>query len=975
MRSSTRVSSRSAGTPCTPPGSVARGGPVAPLRSLALLTLLLAALFLVPAAAQAPQAVPSAALTAPLDARLPLDPQVRVGTLANGLRYYIRANHRPEQRAELRLVVNAGSVVEDDDQRGLAHFVEHMAFNGTTHFAAQKLVEFMESIGMRFGPELNASTGFDQTIYQMRVPTDTPGPLRTAVQILEDWAHGMSFDPKEIDKERGVVIEEWRLGQGAGARMRDKQFPILFRGSRYATRLPIGDRETLERFPHAALTRFYHDWYRPDLMAVVAVGDFDAAEVEALVKQHFVGLPNPAKERPRSVYDVPDQAGTRFAIATDKEATGTSVSVYHKLPRREEDTVGAYRQMLVETLYNGMLNRRFSELAQKPDPPFIGASSGTGRLVRSAEVYALTASVKEDGIPRGLQALLVESERVARFGFTSSELDRQKRDLMRGIENAYAERDRRNSSGFVREYVDNFLEREPIPGVEYEYELFKRFVPGITLDEINRLAREWLRRDDTVVLVNAPDKPGLSVPDEVALRAVMSGVEQIPIAPYVDTVSSQPLLPTLPEPGTIADTHEFPSVGVTEWTLSNGAKVVVKPTDFKEDEVLFRAFAPGGTSLATDDDFVPAATAAFAVSSGGLGAFSAIDLRKRLAGTVAVAQPTFSELEQGLSGSASPKDLETLFQLIYLDFTAPRADPQVFETLKTQIKASLENRRASPGFAFQEALQAALTQDHPRARPFTPETIDKMDLDRSMAFYKARFADASGFTFVFVGKVDPAALRAFVTRYLASLPSTGPKESWKDLGIEPPAGVVKKVVRKGFEPKSQTALVFTGPFQYDRAHRNALRAMAIVLETRLRDKLREDLGATYSVGVSPSVDWAPKPEYQLAVQYGSAPERADELAATVLAEIARLKAGPVAASEVTAAHEAMLREYQTGMTQNGFWLAQLAVRYQQGQPLDDLPTYPDSLEALTPATIQDAAKTYLDTDRYVQVTLLPEEKK
>jgi zinc protease len=947
------------------------------LRRLAapLVAFPLAALLLVTASAQTPPTDPAAARTVALDARLPMDSQVRVGTLANGLRYYIRANGRPEKRAELRLVVNAGSVLEDDDQRGLAHFVEHMAFNGTTHFAAQKLVEFMESIGMRFGPELNASTGFDETIYQMRVPTDTPGPLRTAVQILEDWAHGLSFDPKEIDKERGVVIEEWRLGQGAGARMRDKQFPILFQGSRYATRLPIGDRATLETFPHAALTRFYREWYRPDLMAVIAVGDFDPAEVETLVKRHFAAIPDPSHERPRRVYDVPDVPGTRFAIATDKEATGTSVAVYHTLPVRDEGTAGAYRQMLVEALYNGMLNQRFSELAQKPDPPFIGASSGTGRLVRSAEVYALTAMVKEDGVPRGLQALLVESARVARYGFTASELDRAKRDLMRGIESAYAERTRTSSSSYVREYVDNFLEGEPSPGVAYEYELFKRFVPGITLDEIDRLARTWLGGDDTVVLVNAPDKPGLHVPDEAELRTVMSGVDRMTIAPYVDTVSDQPLVAAPPAPGTITATRAFPKVGVTQWTLSNGATVVVKPTDFKEDQVLFRAFAPGGTSLASDDDFVAASTAAFAVSSGGLGSFSAIQLRKRLAGTVASAQPTFSELEQGLSGSASPKDLETLFQLIYLDFTAPRADREVFDTLKTQIKASLENRQASPGFAFQKALQAAMTRDHPRARPFTPETVDHMDLDRSMAFYQARFADASGFTFVFVGKVDPATLRPLVERYLAALPSAGRKETWKDLGIEPPDGVVTKVVHKGLEPKSQTAMVFTGPFQYDRAHRNALRAMATVLETRLRDKLREDLGATYSVGVSPSVDWAPRKEYQLAIQFGSAPDRAAELAKAVLAEIARLKAGPVEASEVTAAREAMLREYQTGMTQNGFWLAQLAVRYQQGQPLDDLLTYPASLDALTPAVIQGAAKTYLDTGRYVQVTLLPEEKK
>jgi len=915
---------------------------------------------------------PAPAATAALDARLPVDPAIRTGTLDNGLRYYVRENRRPEKRAELRLVVDAGSVLEADDQRGLAHFVEHMAFNGTEHFEKQSLVEFMESIGMRFGPELNAATGFDDTTYMMRVPTDSPGPLGTAFRILEDWAHAVSFVPEEVDKERGVVIEEWRLGQGAGARMRDKQFPVLFEGSRYATRLPIGDKDTLERFPRERLTAFYRDWYRPDLMAVVAVGDFDGAAVEALIREHFAHLENPAPEKPRTRFDVPDQAGTRFAIATDREATTTSVAVYHKLPVRDERTVGAYRRTILESLYHGMLNRRFSELAQKPDPPFIGASSGTGRLVRGAEVYALTAVVKEDGLERGLGALVVESERVARFGFTASELDRQKRDVLRSMERLDAERDTQQSAGFADEYIRNFLEGEPIPGIAYEYELFKRFVPAIGLDEINRLAREWLRGDNTVVLVNAPDKPGLTVPDEAALAAVIDGVDTADIEPYVDTVTDQPLVADPPEPGAITATTALETVGITEWTLSNGARVVVKPTDFKEDQVLFRAFSPGGTSLASDADFVPASTAAFAVSAGGLGPFSALDLRKLLAGKVAVAQPTIGSLEEGLSGSASPRDLETLFQLIYLEFTAPRADAQVFGVLKGQFKASLANRQASPSVVFQEALQTTLTQNHLRARPVTPETIDQMDLDKSMAFYKDRFADAGDFTFLFVGSVTPEMLRPLVVRYLASLPATGRKETWRDEGIRPPKGVVTKEVRKGVEPKSQTAIVFTGPFEYDRPHRNAIRAMGLVLETRLREKLREDLGGTYGVSVSPSTQWAPTEEYQLMIQFGSAPERAEELSRVVFDEVARLKAGPVTAAEVTAVHEALFRDFETGMTENGFWLTQLAAYYRKGESPADLLTYSASLDRIGPATIQDAAKEYLNVENYAKVTLQPE---
>jgi zinc protease len=561
---------------------------------------------------------------------------------------------------------------------------------------------------------------------------------------------------------------------------------------------------------------------------------------------------------------------------------------------------------------------------------------------------------------------------VARFGFTASELDRQKRDVLRSMERINAERDTQDSAGFAGEYIRNFLEDEPIPGITYEYELFKRFVPAIGLDEINRLAREWLRGDNTVVLVNAPDKPGLTVPDGSALAAVINGVDTAEITPYVDTVTDQPLVADPPEPGAITDTRTLEAVGITEWTLSNGARVVVKPTDFKEDQVLFRAFSPGGTSLATDEDFIPASTAAFAVAAGGVGPFSILDLRKLLAGKVAVAQPTIGNLEEGLSGSASPRDLETLFQLVYLQFTAPRADPQIFGVLQGQFKASLANRQASPGVVFQETLQTTMTQNHLRARPVTPEMIDQMDLDKSMAFYKDRFGDAGDFTFVFVGSVTPEALRPLATRYLASLPSTGREETWKDEGIRPPTGVVTREVRKGIEPKSQTAIVFTGPFEYDRAHRNAIRAMGLVLETRLREKLREDLGGTYGVSVSPSTQWAPTQEYQLMIQFGSAPERAEELSTVVFEEVARLKAGPVTAEEVTAAHEALYRDFETGMTENGFWLAQLAAYYRQGESPADLLVYPASLDRIGPATIQDAAKQYLNVENYAKVTLLPE---
>ena len=615
------------------------------------------------------------AATAALTAKIPLDPTITTGRFANGLRYYVRTNKKPEKRAELRLVVNAGSILEDRDQSGLAHFVEHMAFNGTKHFPKQETVKFLESIGMRFGPSVNAFTSFDETVYMLEVPTDKPDVLDKAFLILEDWAHNVSFDDAEIDKERGVITEEWRLRRGAGARMQDKQFPILFKGSRYAERLPIGDMEVVQSFKHERLKKFYEDWYRPELMAVVAVGDFDKAAIETLVKNHFETIPASAATKLRPTYDVPEQPGTLYAIATDKEASGTSVAVYSKMPARDQTTIGAYRQQIVERLFSGMLSTRFSEMAQKPDAPFLGAGAGRGQFVRPLEVSTLSAGVKEDGIERGLDALFSEALRVEKFGFTATEFDRVKRNTMRGLERAVTEKENTPSASLADEYVRNFTDGEPSPGIEYEMALHARFLPEITLNEVNALAKQWVPDKNRVVLVNAPDKPGLAVPDQAKLASVIASAEKKELTAYVDTVGTQPLLDSAPKAGAITKTATKDAFGITEWELSNGVKVVLKPTKFKEDEVIFQAFSPGGTSLASDADFIPAQTAAQVVASGGLGKFSAIDLRKMLTGKVASARPFIGELDEGLRGSASRKDLETMFQLIYLTFTAPRADP------------------------------------------------------------------------------------------------------------------------------------------------------------------------------------------------------------------------------------------------------------------------------------------------------------
>jgi zinc protease len=915
-------------------------------------------------------AVPAA--TAPLTATIPIDPAVTTGQFANGLRYYIRRNGKPENRAELRLVVNAGSVLEADDQQGLAHFVEHMAFNGTQNFPKLEIVKFMESIGMRFGPSINAFTSFDETVYMLAVPTENREVLDRALLVLEDWAQRVSFDPAEIDKERGVIMEEWRLRRGASARIQDQQLPVLLAGSRYATRLPIGKPEIIQNFRHDRLIQFYRDWYRPELMSVIAVGDFDPVVVEGLIRSHFASLPASRGGPPRTPHAVPERKTPAYVIATDREQPTTTVTVVNLMPTRDESTIGSYRRTIVEGVFSSMLSARFLEMGQKPDAPFLGAAAGRGSFVRTAEGSQLAAAVKEDGIDRGLEALFVEAERVTKFGFTATELDRVKRNMARSIERAAAEKDNQQSADLAAEYSRNYLEREPIPGIVYEDALYKRFLPGITLEELNALARTWSPESSRVVMISAPEKPGLAPPTEARLRTVIAGATGKATTPYDDGATSAPLLATVPNPGTIAGTTTKPAVGITEWTLSNGVRVVLKPTTFKQDEIVFRGFRYGGSSLASDADFVPASTAAQVASVGGVGALSLADLRKVMTGVIASASPSIGSYEESISGGGSPKDLEAMMQLIYLRFTQPRADPEVFGVMRDQTKAQLVNQTATPGFAFQQALNDALNGGHLRTRPMTPELVDQMNLEKSMAFYKERFADANGFTFVFVGTFEIATMRPLVERYLASLPSTSRSSTWRDVGIRRPTDVVKRRVAKGIEPQSQTQIVFTGPFRNDQAHRIAIRAMGIVLSTRLRNALREDLGGTYSISASPTYSKVPREEYTVTIGFGSAPDRAEPLAERVFGEIETFKTSGPTAAEVNDARAALTREFETSSMQNQFLLTNIAARYQQGESVEEFFEIAKAYNTVSAADIQAAAREYLSTNRYVQVVLVPE---
>jgi len=914
-----------------------------------------------------------APLTAELDQPLPFDPQVTIGTLDNGVTYIIRVNKKPEKRAELRLVVNAGSVLEDEDQQGLAHLAEHMAFNGTRHFARQELVDYLESIGMRFGPEVNAYTSFDETVYMLKVPTDSVKMVEQGFQILEDWAHGISFEAEEIDKERGVVIEEWRLGRGAEARMRDKQFPILFRDSRYAVRLPIGQMAVIDTFHYDTIKRFYSDWYRPDLIAIIAVGDFDTDWIEALIRNHFDRIPAKENPRERSLFPVPDHEETLVAIASDPEATGSRVSLYYKQEVRDETTHGAYRDMIVQRLYNGMLNKRLWELTKTPDAPFLYGFSGQGRFVRTKEVYLLSATVRDNGIERGLEALLVEAERVARHGFTAPELERQKMELLRGMERAYQERHKTESRQYAGEYIRHFLTDEPIPGIEYEYELQKRFLPGIQVEEVNRLAREWLTDHNRIILVNIPEKEGLHVPPEAALLAIFRAVETMAIDPYHDVVSAEPLVTEEPESGPIVAEKKIPQLDLHEWTLGNGVRVLLKPTDFKNDEILFSAYSDGGTSLISDEEYVAGSTSATVIREGGVGAFSQIELQKRLAGKMVLVSPYIGELKEGLGGSSSPRDMETMFQLIYLYFTAPRQDSSAFIAFKERIRGMLENKSASPEATFQDTIQVTMSQYHHRRRPWSLELLEEMDLKKSYAFYRDRFADASDFTFVFVGNFDLNEIRPLVQTYLGGLPGLKRDEFWRDVGVEPPIGVITKKLHRGMEPKSLTRIMLTGSFDWSRQNRYELGSLARVLRIKLREVLREDLSGTYGVGVWAAPSHYPDERYRLTVNFGTAPERVPELMKVVFEQIDSLKTYGTTMKYLTKVKETQRRERETNLKKNEFWLNILETYDYHGEDLLTILKYDELVDGLSLEAIRGAAQRYLVVDNFVQVTLYPED--
>lgn len=907
---------------------------------------------------------------------LPVDPQLIRGRLENGFTYYIRVNRKPEKRAALRLVINAGSIVEDDDQRGLAHFVEHMAFNGTRHFKGREMVDFFESLGQEMGPHVNAFTDFDETLYSLEVPTGDPATLAKAFQALEDWAHGITFDEREVVKERGVLREEWRSNMGADTRMRDKWLPVVLKTSRYARRRPEGQQEIIEKASPAALRRFYKDWYRPDLMAVVAVGDFEPRQVEAWIRQHFGTLEKPKHPRPRERYGVPDNETTLVSVVTDPEETKTLIGIYHKHDASPTRTVGDYRNLILEALYRQMLNGRLGELLLKPSPPFISASVGTDSGVRSNNFSTLSFVPKQGELAQGLEALISEAKRIEAHGFTASELARAKCQLLKTSENDYQERNKIASDAFASFYVSHFLRGARIHGVEVEYQLDQKLLPGIGLQDVHRIAQRWSGDRNRVILITAPKSAAASLPKESALLAVLRRVEAAKLKPYVDAAVDRPLLAKKPRPSKVVKEKKIDALGATEWTFGNGVKLVLKPTTYQNDEIRYEAFSPGGASLTAPQDFLSTAVAAGLVSRSGLGEFSAPELTKKLACYESGVDPFIDMFEEGIRGVAAPAELETVFQRIYLSLTAPRGDADALRTIQDRLREAF--RRQSPEEEFAQLVTSVMTRNDPRFRWPTEKEVAQLNVAKSLATYRDRFGDAGDFTFVMVGNLPMKQLRPLAETYLGGLPSRGRKETAKALNVHPPRGVVKRELRRGMAAKSSVRLVFTGPYRWGPEEHFLLASMGIVLQSRLEEHLREKLGATYGVSVNAecfheSCLTIPNSEYQIDVAFDCDPAKVEQLIREVFRDIEKLKAsseGP-GAVDVENVRKQWRSYVEVQSKNNQFWLQRLKRYYSTGEIID-LPRWHKLIDGLSREALREAARKYLDIGNYAQFVLYPE---
>lgn len=904
----------------------------------------------------------------------PTDPEVRTGTLDNGMRYYIRSNKFPEKRGEFYLANNVGAIQEEDDQNGLAHFTEHMAFNGTLNFPKKGILDYLATIGVKFGTNVNAGTGLDQTVYSIsNVPLLRESVIDTALLILHDWAAYLSFEPAEVEAERGVILEEWRMYGSADERMNNKLAPVLYKNSKYALRDIIGDTAVIRSFTHDKLVGYYKKWYRPDLQAVIAVGDFDVASMEVRIRNLFNPVPKAENPAMKESFPVPDNVEPLVGTATDVEAISTTVSVIfkHKIVEDQDKNIGFMRIQLIRSLINNMFGQRMNEISRNQNPPFISAYSYYGGFTRTKDAFRGVAQADEKQITRAMTALLTEMYRMKKFGFTASEFERAKADLLRNYESRYMERNKRKNRELVFSNISNFMTNSPNPGIEFEYQFAKTMIPGMTLEEVNGTAKGYVTDNNQIVTITGPEKEGFALPSEPEIRKVIAECKTAKIDPWVDRIAGKKLMEKEPVPGKVTSIVAGQSMGTTEWTLSNGMKVVFKPTEFREDELLIRGFSQGGWSMLKDEDILAAGMCGDAVSQMGVGKFTRTDLNKMMAGKKVNVSVSITDDQESISARTSPRDIETSLQLIWLYFMNPRWNETDYQTWMEKNKAFYLNAESEPRKSFSDSITLMMADHNPRIALRTLKTITAISLAQLQSVYADRFADPSGFTFQFVGKINPEEVKTVVEKYLASLPSVKRSETYMDRGIRPPKGkVINDFKRENQTPRTSIFVNYNGTSGFSTEDKLFGAAIRHILELRYVEYIREEEGGAYNVRVSFNVNKNPVPGFLMNVVFDTDPVKADKLISIVHREVRRLADNGPSETDLQKTKEYFLKQRQEDLKENNWWNNTLTDYY--FYDLDLLNGYENRVKLLTPASIQNYARKTFSQGNTIEVIMRPE---
>ncbi|SEP77332.1 M16 family metallopeptidase [Flavobacterium urocaniciphilum] len=922
--------------------------------------------------------LPLSIMAQDLDVKVPFDPNVKTGVLPNGLTYFIRKNAKPEKKVDLRLVIKAGSILETDQQQGLAHFMEHMCFNGTKRFPKNKLVDYLQSIGVKFGQHLNAYTSFDETVYFLPIPADSPEKIENGFNILEDWAFNTTLSPEEIDKERGVVLEEYRLGLGADKRMMGRFMPKMMYNSQYAHRLPIGQKEILENFTYDKLTSFYKDWYRPNLMAVIVVGDIDVNEMEKKIKDHFSSYKNPKNEKPRSQFEVPNHKETFVAIESDKEASSSDVQLLYKdldTPKKRI-TEKDLKKAIVESLFTSMINARLDEYANGNKPPFLYGYSYHGEtFAQTKNAYQSMAMTEDNKQLEALKVLVDENNRVKKFGFKQGELDRAKAEVLAWKDKQYKEKDKQNSEMYVNELQSHFLSGNLLPGIEWSYEFYSKFIPTITLADVNAEISKLIREENRVVILTSPEKESIKKITESEVLSVLNN-DASTIKDYEDKAVAASLLRNPIKEGSIINKSTIDKIGVKTFELSNGAVVKYKKTDFKNEEILFEAVSFGGSNLYSNEDFKKVNWANGGLTEAGFSGLKTNDVTKFMTGKIANVSPYISGLTEGLRGSSTPKDFEYMLQMMYAYFTDLNYDAEAFEAYKQKQNSMFANIASQPNFYFSQEFYSYLNQDNPRFLGLVPMEKDWTYTDYKLAYekYKERFANAGDFEFYFVGNIDETQFENLIKKYIASLPATKSKETYKDLGYRVRKGEVKKVVNKGTDPKSNVNIMIFGETSYNADEVLPMQFLGEILNIKLTEKLREAESGVYTVRSSGSVSKVPYGSFNFNVSFPCGPDNAEKLIQSTLQEMEKLVANGPEEKDLLKVKETNLLDYKKNSKENRYWMSNFTKAFTNSGNLEDILKYEENVNAVTAKQIQEVAKKYLTKEKKIGV-LMPEEKK